>query len=73
MDLYRDRIESRSQGARVSAEARLQDRVERDLRLRGLKAERKAILETARERRIGSSVAQKLIRELDLQEVRTRG
>ncbi|MFS0772591.1 Na+/H+ antiporter [Sphingomonas sp. 1P08PE] len=73
MDLYRDRIESRSQGARVSAEARLQDRVERDLRLRGLKAERRAILAIARERRIGGATVQKLTRELDLQEVRTRG
>ncbi len=73
MDLYRDRIESRSQGARVAAEARLQDRLERDLRLRGLKAERRAIVDSARDRRIGSATAQKLIRELDLQEVRTRG
>ena len=73
MDLYRDRIESRSQGARVAAEARLQDRLERDLRLRGLKAERRAIIDSVRERRIGSATAQKLIRELDLQEVRTRG
>ncbi|GAA0662929.1 CPA1 family monovalent cation:H+ antiporter [Sphingomonas insulae] len=73
MDLYRDRIESRSQGARVAAAARLQDRLERDLRLRGLKAERRAIVNSARERRIGSATAQKLIRELDLQEVRTRG
>ena len=73
MDLYRDRIESRSQGARVAAEARLQDQLERDLRLRGLKAERRAILDSARDRQIGSAIAQKLIRELDLQEVRTRG
>ena len=73
MDVYRDRIESRSHGARVAAEARLQDRLERDLRLRGLKAERRAIIDSVRERRIGSATAQKLIRELDLQEVRTRG
>jgi CPA1 family monovalent cation:H+ antiporter len=73
MDLYRDRIESRTQGARVSAEARLQDRLERDLRLRGLKAEREAILATVRDRAIGGTTAQKLIRELDLQEVRMRG
>ena len=57
----------------MSAEARLQDRVERDLRLRGLKAERRAILAIARERRIGGATVQKLTRELDLQEVRTRG
>ncbi len=73
MDLYRDRIESRSQGAKVAAEAKAQDRVERDLRLIGLKAERATVADMARDRRIGSSIAQKLIRELDLQEVRLRG
>ena len=72
MDLYRDRIESRSQGAHASAEAQMQDRVERDLRLIGLKAERHAVVSLARDRRIGSTTAQKLIRELDLQEVRIR-
>ncbi|WCT75096.1 Na+/H+ antiporter [Sphingomonas naphthae] len=73
MDLYRDRIESRSQGAEASAEARLQDRLERDLRLVGLKAERDALFQLARERQVGSSVAQKIIRELDLLEARYRG
>ena len=73
MDQYRDRIESRSQGARISAEARLQDRLERDLRLRGLKAERQAILARLRDRAVSGTTAQKIIRELDLQEVRMRG
>ncbi len=73
MDLYRDRIESRSQGAKASAEARLQDKLERDLRLVGLKAEREALRRLTRERRIGSSIAQKLTRELDLMETRYRG
>ncbi len=72
MDLYRDRIESRSQGAKVSAEARLQDRLEREFRLVGLKAERDAIFDMARARQIGSSVSQKIIRELDLLEARYR-
>jgi len=73
MDLYRDRIESRSQGPKVSAEARLQDKLERDLRLVGLQAERDAVFRLARERRVGSSTAQKMIRELDLLEARYRG
>ena len=72
MDLYRDRIESRSQGAKASAEARLQDRLEREFRLVGLKAERDAIFAMARARQIGSSVSQKIIRELDLLEARYR-
>jgi CPA1 family monovalent cation:H+ antiporter len=68
MDLYRERIESRgTDGAR--ADQRL-DRIERDLRLAGVRAERDVIFRLARERRIGSAVAQKLIRELDLLEVR---
>ncbi len=73
MDLYRDRIESRSRGAKVAAEARLQDRLERDFRLVGLKAERDAVFERARAREIGSTTAQKIIRELDLLEARYRG
>jgi CPA1 family monovalent cation:H+ antiporter len=46
--------------------------VDRDLRLAGLKAERDAIFRLARDRAIGSAVAQKLIRELDLLEIRYR-
>jgi len=44
--------------------------MERDLRLVGLKAERYAIFSMARSRAIGSTVAQKLTREIDLLEVR---
>lgn len=73
MDLYRDRIESRSQGAKVSAEARLQDKLERDFRLTGLKAERDTVFRLARDRQIGSITAQKIIRELDFLEARYRG
>ena len=73
MDLYRDRIESSSQGTTASAEARLQDRLERDFRLVGLKAERDAVFRLFRRRRIGSATARKMIRELDLLETRYRG
>ena len=72
MDLYRERIESRSGSAKASAEARLQDRLERTFRLAGIKAERAAVVEQVRERAIGSATAQKLIRELDLLEARYR-
>ncbi len=72
MDLYRERIESRSQQGEARREARLQDIVERDLRLVGLKAERNAIFGSVRARRIGSATAAKLVRELDLLEARYR-
>lgn len=72
MDLYRERIESRVQQSGDTGETRLYASVERDLRLAALKAERDTIFRMARNRAIGSAVAQKLIRELDLVEVRYR-
>ncbi|WP_294393339.1 Na+/H+ antiporter [uncultured Sphingomonas sp.] len=70
MDVYRDRIEQRSQGDRDPREVRSRYRIERDLRLAGVRAERDEIFRMARKRRIGSALAQKLVRELDLLEVR---
>jgi len=72
MDLYRERIESRSGSAKASAEARLQDRLERTFRLAGVKAERARIVDLLRDREVGSTTAQRLIRELDLLEARYR-
>jgi CPA1 family monovalent cation:H+ antiporter len=72
MDLYRERIESRNQRSTDTREARKYDRIERDMRLAGLKAERDEIFRMARGRSIGSEIAQKLIREIDLLEVRYR-
>jgi Na+/H+ antiporter len=72
MDLYRERIESRSGSAKATAEARLQDQLERTFRLAGIKAERASVVERVRGRQVGSVTAQKLIRELDLLEARYR-
>ncbi len=72
MDLYRERIDSRIQRDGDTATLLQFARIERDLRLAGIKAERDTIFEMARKRVIGSEVAQKLIRELDLAEVRYR-
>jgi CPA1 family monovalent cation:H+ antiporter len=72
MDVYRERIERRSQEGEAAREARLQDRIERDLRLAGLRAERNAIFQIARDRRISSETATRLVRELDLLEARYR-
>ena len=70
MDLYRERIDSRLQQSADTQETRKYAQVERKLRLAGLKAERDTIFLMARDRSIGSEIAQKLIRELDLLEAR---
>lgn len=72
MDGYRERIESRTAGNDVSREARQHERVERDLRLAAVSAEREEILRVARERQISGELATKLVRELDLVEVRLK-
>jgi Na+/H+ antiporter len=71
MDLYRERIESRSQG--LSDAARAEERLVREFRLVGVKAERSALAKLTRAREIGSETARKLTRELDLSEARHRG
>ncbi|KKW90796.1 sodium:proton antiporter [Sphingobium chungbukense] len=73
MDLYRERIDSRLQQSADTQETRKYAQVERKLRLAGLKAERDTIFLMARDRSIGSEIAQKLIRELDLLEARFQG
>lgn len=72
MDGYRERIESRSSGREASQEARANERIERDLRLAAVRAERAEIVRILRDRQIGSELATKLVRELDLLEVRYR-
>ncbi|MDO6415823.1 Na+/H+ antiporter [Sphingomonas sp. BIUV-7] len=71
MDLYRERIESRSQG--LSDATRAEEKLVREFRLVGVKAERGTILDLVRAQRIGSETARKLTRELDLSELRHRG
>jgi Na+/H+ antiporter len=70
MDGYRDRIDSRSAGSDATAEAMVQERIERDLQLAAVAAEREEIVRIARNRGIGSELATKLMRELDLLELR---
>ncbi len=70
MNLYRDRIESRTQ--RDPAEAKTQDKAERAMRLAGLTAERNTIFRLARQRAIASETATRLVRELDITEARYR-
>ena len=70
MDLYRQRIESRQGNAEDQASVRMLEKIERDLRLAALKAERTEIFRMVRRRQLGSEVARKLVRELDLLEAR---
>jgi len=71
MDLYRERIEGLSEDERDAA--REQEKLFRDFRLVGLKAERTALGELIRTRSVGSETIRKLTRELDLSEARFRG
>ncbi|AXB79689.1 Na+/H+ antiporter [Novosphingobium sp. P6W] len=71
MNLYRERVEGLS--GKQSAESRAGDRLLREFRLVGVKAERAAVLKLVRSRRIGSETAKKLTRELDLSETRYQG
>lgn len=71
MDFYRERIESRSQGH--SETDRAEERLVREFQLVGVKAEREALMELTRARAVGSEIARKLTRELDLSEARHRG
>lgn len=73
MDGYRQRIQSRQGTTEANAVGRRSDRIERDLRLAALKAERTAIFRMVRRRELGSELARKLIRELDLLEARYAG
>lgn len=70
MDGYRERIESRAADGDLRHEASASERIERDLRLAAVQAERDQIVRIARDRGIGSELANKLLRELDLLEVR---
>lgn len=72
MDVYRERIDGRSQRSGDIGDIARLARMERDLRLAAIKAERDTLFKMARKGTIGSAMSQKLIRELDLSEVRYR-
>lgn len=71
MEVYRHRIDSRSGAeADVAEQARRADEIERRLRLAGLAAEREELVRLGRQRLIDEETARRLIREIDLQELR---
>ncbi|HVJ02017.1 MAG TPA: Na+/H+ antiporter [Sphingomonas sp.] len=73
MDLYRRRIGRLSLDAMTLEERHEIDRIERELRLAAIRAERATIFELGDRHQVGSETARKLIRELDLLEARYGG
>ena len=71
MEVYRHRIETRThvEGDDVTL-GRQADEIERHLRLAGLSAERAELVRLGRMRLVDEETARKLIREVDLQELR---
>jgi Na+/H+ antiporter len=72
MELYRHRIDGRAQTPEGAALDRKIDRIERQLRVAGLSAERDEIFRMARERELNGEAARRLVREIDLLEARYR-
>ncbi|MCX5496396.1 Na+/H+ antiporter [Kaistia dalseonensis] len=70
MELYRQRIDGRSQTAEAAELNRKVDEIERKLRLAGLRAERDAIYRSTRTHKIDDETARKIVREIDLTEAR---
>ena len=72
-DLYHQRIERRSAEGDNADTARRSDRIEREMRLAALRAERAEIFRKMRRRQLGSETARRLVREIDLLETRYAG
>jgi Na+/H+ antiporter len=70
MASYRQRIENREGNAEANASSRLSEKIERDLRLAALRAERTELFRMVRRGKLASDLARKLIREVDLVETR---
>ncbi len=73
MELYRERIDGRLHTPEAAELGRRLEKIERQLRIVGLKAERDEIFRRARARQIEDEQARKLIRDIDLLEARYAG
>lgn len=71
MEAYRQRIDLYSGNApdEIARNNKL-DAIEQELRVLALKAQREELVKLSRSRRVGEETARKLIREIDLQEIR---
>lgn len=70
MEIYRQRIDSQANDPEALALDRRIDRIERQLRLAGLRAERAEIFRLARTRELNDEAAARIVREIDLLEAR---
>ncbi|QNG43497.1 Na+/H+ antiporter [Sphingobium yanoikuyae] len=70
MDAYRQRIDLRRSESEEAVSRRQLDQIERDLRLIALRAERAEMFRRSQTHEIGSEVARKMVREIDLMEAR---
>jgi len=70
MEVYRRRIEGRTQTGERAALIRRSDEIERQIRLAGVRAEREAVFALARRQSLSDVSARQLVRELDLLEER---
>lgn len=70
MDLYRQRVSGRSGSGEDADRYRASERIERELRLAGLRAEREEFYRRGRRLGLSDSVVRKLVSEVDLAEAR---
>ncbi len=70
MELYRKRIDSRMHLGEERELTVLSEEIERRLRITALKAERQEIYRLVRARRLESTIASKMVRDIDLMEAR---
>jgi CPA1 family monovalent cation:H+ antiporter len=70
MALHRHRVDFTPHDPAEAAQTRKVEKIERQLRLAGLRAERTEIFRLAQTRELGDEAARKIIREIDLLEAR---
>ncbi|MEP7246441.1 MAG: Na+/H+ antiporter [Gammaproteobacteria bacterium] len=70
MEIYRRRIEGRTQTGEIAASILRGDDIERKIRLSGLRAERNTLFTLARAQSLSDESSRKLVREIDLMEER---
>lgn len=70
MDLYRRRIDGQNKTVEEAEESRRIERIERELRLAALRAEREEIYSAGRARKLSDDVVRKMVKDIDLLEAR---
>ena len=73
LELYRRRIDNQGLHGEAASHLRRLEKIERDLRLAGLRAERDVYYELSRSRELSDETARRLVREADLLEARLTG